>query len=59
MLHHDTQSWIVFTLEGRELCRITAEEVSADEPNQTRSLLAYENGCPVDHIDVSLDEALP
>lgn len=57
MLHYDTQTWIVFTFAGRELCRMTAEEASADEPAQTRALLAFENGCAVDLIDVSLDEA--
>lgn len=57
MFHHDTQTWIVFWCEGRELCRITAEEATADEPAETRALLAYENGCAVDLIDVSLDEA--
>lgn len=57
MLYHDTQTWIVFTLAGRELVRITAEEASADEPAATRALLAYENRCPVDCIDISLDEA--
>jgi hypothetical protein len=56
MLHHDTQTWIVFTLAGRELCRITAAEALADEPEETRALLAYELGCPVDHIDLSIDE---
>ena len=56
MLHQNTQTWIVFTLAGRELTRITADEATLDEPEETRALLAFENGCPVDHIDISLDE---
>jgi hypothetical protein len=57
MFQLDTRNWIVFALAGRELVRITAAETTADEPAETRALLAYEQGCPVDHIDVSLDEA--
>ena len=55
-LHHEPQSWIVFTHAGRELARITAAEASFDEPAETRALLAFEHDCPEDEIDLSVEE---
>ena len=44
--------WLVFYLRGKELCRYTVSGTFAGEMQETRCLLAYENGVSLDEITV-------
>ena len=44
------EPWIVFCLNGKELCAITVRGSFTEEITVTRELLAYENGVAVDDI---------
>ena len=52
------KQWTVFRNNdtGQELCSYTVEGTFEGEAEETRSLLAYENGLQVDQISITIEE---
>ena len=48
------EEWIVFTLNDKELIRITTKGCFPGEIQETKSLLAYENNCSVEDITIKI-----
>lgn len=44
--------WLVFTLNGKELCSYTVRGTSDGEFEATKDLLAFEHHCPKEAIRV-------
>ena len=49
------EPWIVFYLDGEELCAVTADDSFAGEIAETREQLAYENDVTADEISWQLE----
>lgn len=47
--------WLVFTLNGKELCSYTLEETFPGEKQDTIELLAYENGVQEKDIETHIE----
>lgn len=47
------QIWLVFSYNGKVLCKYTVSGTFKGEMEQTRALLAYENHVSVDDIEIS------
>jgi len=52
------KQWIVFRNmdTGQELCSYTVKGTFKGEAEETRNLLAYENGLQVDRISITIEE---
>ena len=48
------EDWIVFTLNGKEICAYTVRGTFAGELSATRENLAFEKGVSVNDIKVSI-----
>ena len=46
------EPWIVFMLDGKEICAYSAKETFAGELEETVGLLAFEYGCSKEDIKV-------
>lgn len=50
------ENWVVFRLNGKELCAYTLKDTFFGERQATIELLAYENNCKEEEIEIFIEK---